>query len=74
MIHVPHHVDMSIPFYGLPRAAEAILSEYGDVVRVRKLRFSDYLHSTRACKLYDFERGAWTTYDGEATEPSTVAA
>jgi omega-6 fatty acid desaturase (delta-12 desaturase) len=62
MIHVPHHVDMRIPFYGLPRAGEIILESLPDVVREREFGLRDYLRSTRACKLYDFERGRWSTY------------
>lgn len=64
MIHVPHHVDMRIPFYGLPRAAEAILEHYGDVVRERALSLSDYWRTARRCKLYDFDKGTWTSYEG----------
>jgi omega-6 fatty acid desaturase (delta-12 desaturase) len=74
MIHVPHHVDMRIPFYGLPRAAESILEHYADVVRERRLRFADYLRATHRCKLFDFERGVWTGYDGQLAASAPQAA
>lgn len=75
MAHVPHHVDMRIPFYRLPRAADVIVENYPEVVRTRKLRLADYLRATRSCKLYDFERGVWTDYEGNpAAPPVRVAA
>jgi omega-6 fatty acid desaturase (delta-12 desaturase) len=61
-LHVPHHVDMRIPFYGLPAAAEALKRGLGEEVRDRKLRLSDYLRTVRRCKLYDFDRKVWSTY------------
>jgi omega-6 fatty acid desaturase (delta-12 desaturase) len=63
MVHIPHHVDMRIPFYGLEPAAAAIKAEYPDVVHDEKLRFRDFVRNTRACKLYDFADGRWMTYD-----------
>jgi omega-6 fatty acid desaturase (delta-12 desaturase) len=73
MIHVPHHVDMRIPFYGLPRAGEIILERF-PVVREREFGLRDYLRSTRACKLYDFENGAWQTYAAAAEAASVETA
>ncbi|HTO70285.1 MAG TPA: fatty acid desaturase [Myxococcota bacterium] len=64
-LHVPHHVDMRIPFYKLGEAADAIRAHFGDVVREKNFRFGDYLHATRSCKLYDFDAGRWQRY-GEA--------
>lgn len=66
-IHVPHHVDMRIPFYHLRGASDAIVETFPGVVEERKLRFRDYLRNTRECKLYDFDEGRWLTY-GEAAE------
>ena len=63
MVHIPHHVDMRIPFYGLEPAAAAIKAEFPDVVHDEKLRFRDFARNTRACKLYDFTDGRWMTYD-----------
>ncbi len=65
-VHVPHHVDARIPWYQLPRAAEAIKAELGDTVVDMRLRFRDYLSTTRRCKLYDFDAGRWLRYDDVA--------
>jgi omega-6 fatty acid desaturase (delta-12 desaturase) len=62
MVHIPHHVDMRIPFYGLESAAAAIKENFPDVVHDEKLRFRDFVANTRECKLYDFENGRWMTY------------
>jgi omega-6 fatty acid desaturase (delta-12 desaturase) len=62
-LHVPHHVDMRIPFYGLSTASQAILEHYPDVVVERPLHFRDYLEAVRSCKLFDFEHGVWLTYE-----------
>ncbi len=61
-VHVPHHVDVRIPFYALPDAAAAIKAEFPDAVHYGKLRLRDYVASTRACKLYDFGEQRWLTY------------
>lgn len=58
-LHVPHHVDMRIPFYELPAAARAIMAAYPTVVRERRMSLRNYIHTTKRCKLYDFERGTW---------------
>jgi acyl-lipid omega-6 desaturase (Delta-12 desaturase) len=62
MIHIPHHVDMRIPMYNLELAADAIKAAYPDTVHDEPLRFSDFMHNSRQCKLYDFEAGTWLTY------------
>jgi acyl-lipid omega-6 desaturase (Delta-12 desaturase) len=63
-VHTPHHVDPRIPYYHLPAAARSLTRAYPDRVSVRRYRLRDYLRTTRRCKLYDFERGAWLDYDG----------
>jgi len=63
MVHIPHHVDMRIPFYGLEPAAAAIKAEFPDAVHDEKLRFRDFVANSRQCKLYDFADGRWMTYD-----------
>ncbi|HXZ85781.1 MAG TPA: fatty acid desaturase [Myxococcota bacterium] len=68
-LHVPHHVDMRIPFYKLSEAADAIRAHFGDVVREKRFRFADYLRTTRDCKLYDFAAGRWLCYDEALLEP-----
>ena len=61
-LHVPHHVDMRIPFYHLAEASRLIVEKYPDVVRERAYSFTDYLRATRACKLYDFATHSWRGY------------
>ncbi len=63
-LHVAHHVDMRIPFYGLPAATEALRERYGDEIVVRGYGLRDYLETTKNCKLFDFEQGLWLRYDG----------
>lgn len=58
-VHVPHHVDMRIPFYELPAAARAIKAVFPKVVIERKLSMREYLRTTKQYKLYDFELGTW---------------
>ena len=58
-LHVPHHVDMRIPFYQLPAASQVILNEFPSLVRERRMSLLKYLRTTRNCKLYDFEHGKW---------------
>ena len=67
MVHVPHHVDARIPFHQLPAAAAAITAAYPATVRSSRLSMRDYLRTTRACKLYDFDAGRWLSYDAART-------
>lgn len=69
MVHLPHHVDMRIPCYRLPEASRAIAAAFPDDVDERPIRLRDYLRSTRACKLYDFEHGRWLPYPGREPGP-----
>src|SRR5437879_9485072 len=69
MVHIPHHVDMRIPMYNLELASDAIKTAYPDTVHDKRLRFRDFVGNTRRCKLYDFDRGEWLTYD-TALSPS----
>ena len=61
-VHVPHHVDARLPFHQLPKAAAAIARAYPDTVRSSRVSLREYLRTTRACKLYDFEAGHWLPY------------
>jgi len=72
-LHIAHHVDTRIPFYGLPKATAAINEAYADVVIDKKLSLVDYLKTTWTCKLFDFERGQWVGY-GETPAPVATEA
>jgi omega-6 fatty acid desaturase (delta-12 desaturase) len=71
MIHIPHHVDVRIPMYHLPRAGEAIVAEFPQAKHGR-LRLRDFVANTRKCKLYDFDTGTWYTY-AEGSRQVTAA-
>lgn len=62
MVHVPHHVDMRIPMYNLELAANAIERAFPGTVVDKPLSFREFIHNSRACKLFDFEAGHWLDY------------
>ncbi len=62
-LHVAHHVDMRIPFYGLPAANRALLEHFGDAIVERNYALGDYLATTKSCKLFDFDAGGWIRYE-----------
>jgi omega-6 fatty acid desaturase (delta-12 desaturase) len=70
--HVPHHVDMRIPFYELPRAAKAIRDAFPETVTEQRFTIRGYLRTTRRCKLYDFERGLWLPLSASSARSETV--
>ena len=72
-LHVAHHVDMRIPFYGLPAATEALQRAFPDDIVERTFGLGDYLETTKSCKLFDFERGVWLRYGESAAEPMRLA-
>lgn len=61
-VHLPHHVDVRVPFFSLPAAAQAIEDAYPGLVQERRLSWRSYAANTRACKLYDFDQQRWLTY------------
>lgn len=66
-VHVPHHVDVRIPFHQLPKAAKAIAEGFPGMVHRKRYRIGEYLAGTRSCKLYDFEAGTWLPYTAART-------
>lgn len=75
MVHLPHHVDMSIPCYRLPEAARAIAEAYPDDVIEKPISVREYLANVRTCKLHDFGTGEWLPYSaaaavGASSEPT----
>jgi omega-6 fatty acid desaturase (delta-12 desaturase) len=73
-VHAPHHLDVRIPFWALPRAARALAERSGGTLHERPLRLRDYLANTRRCKLFDYARGIWVDYAGRpaAAEPEPL--
>jgi len=72
-LHVAHHVDMRIPFYGLPAATDALREHYPDVVRERDYKLTEYVRTTKHCKLFDFEKGEWQGYPNPKSTESVAA-
>jgi omega-6 fatty acid desaturase (delta-12 desaturase) len=73
-LHVAHHVDMRIPFYGLPAATDALRKHFAEYIVERRYNLSDYVDSTKNCKLFDFESGTWLKYDDPVPVPATEVA
>lgn len=65
-VHVPHHVDMRIPFYRLPRAWDDLRPEYGDLVKEYRFRWSTVAGIFARCKLFDFDEQRWYTFGDAA--------
>lgn len=61
-LHLPHHIDPSIPFYHLPAALTALQARYPDLVRVDRLTWRHFLSVMQRCKLFDFTRGEWSDF------------
>jgi acyl-lipid omega-6 desaturase (Delta-12 desaturase) len=67
MEHTAHHVDMSLPLYGLvdaQRRLEALLP--GRIV-IQPFSWRGYFDTARRCKLYDFATHRWTDFTGQPT-------
>jgi omega-6 fatty acid desaturase (delta-12 desaturase) len=73
-VHVPHHVDMRIPFHQLRRAADALAAAYPAFVRTARLSPVAYLRATKRCKLFDFDAGCWLPYTTKANAGGEPAA
>jgi omega-6 fatty acid desaturase (delta-12 desaturase) len=68
MTHIPHHLDIRIPFYHLPRAYLALKKEYGDYFHEYHFTWSYVRKIFSQCKLYDFEKKQWMTYKEAANQ------
>lgn len=62
MTHIPHHIDIRIPFYNIPQAAQALKNEYGEYFHEYQFKWSYVRNIFRQCKLYDFENKVWMTF------------
>jgi len=63
MMHIPHHLDISIPFYHLPRAYQALKKEYGKYFHEYNFKWSYVRQIFKQCKLYDFENKLWLSFE-----------
>ena len=64
MNHTAHHLDVTVPLYGLVEAQRAVESDPAAGVIVYRWTPFTFLRHLRVCKLYDFERRCWTGFDG----------
>jgi omega-6 fatty acid desaturase (delta-12 desaturase) len=64
MNHTAHHLDVTVPLYGLVEAQRAVESDPAAGVIVYRWTPFTFLRHLRLCKLYDFERRCWTGFDG----------
>jgi omega-6 fatty acid desaturase (delta-12 desaturase) len=62
MIHVPHHLDVRIPFYHLPKAYEALKQAYGIYIHEYRFKWRDVFQIFKQCKLYDFKDKVWMDF------------
>ncbi len=62
MIHIPHHLDIRIPFYNLPRAYQEIKKEYGHYFHEYRFSWNLVRKIFKRCKLYDYENKRWFTF------------
>ncbi|KWZ44750.1 fatty acid desaturase [Burkholderia savannae] len=74
MEHTAHHVDMSIPLYGLKGAQAKLEAMLPGRIVVQRFGWRWYFDTARRCKLYDTERKCWTDYRGRATSDAHLRA
>lgn len=63
MTHIPHHIDIRIPFYHIPQAAQALKKEYGEYFHEYRFKWGYVCGIFKQCKLYDFENKVWMTFE-----------
>jgi omega-6 fatty acid desaturase (delta-12 desaturase) len=63
--HAAHHVDMSIPAYGLATAQAAIDEAYPGATPARVLTLRAIRTTLATCKLYDFDADCWVDFEGK---------
>ena len=64
MHHTAHHLDVTVPLYGIAEAQRALEAEPAAGIVVYRWTPFTTLRHLRICKLYDFERRCWTGFDG----------
>src|SRR5262249_33147227 len=73
MDHPAHHIDPTIPLTELPQSQKQLERTYPEHAVVIRWTLRDFLHLTRCCKLYDFERHCWLDFAGKPTTPMGLA-
>jgi acyl-lipid omega-6 desaturase (Delta-12 desaturase) len=72
--HTAHHVDMSVPLYRLEKAQAELERRLRPHIIVQPFSWRWYAETARRCKLYDFESGCWTDFEGRPTSPATAGS
>jgi omega-6 fatty acid desaturase (delta-12 desaturase) len=68
--HAAHHIDPTIPLTALPECQRDLEENIPEHVVISHWTVIDYLRTTAACKLYDFENHRWLDFNGEPTTDS----
>jgi acyl-lipid omega-6 desaturase (Delta-12 desaturase) len=62
MEHPAHHLDMTIPFYNLSRAQEALAKLAAGRIEKRTFSWAWYWQCVKVCKTYDYVALAWQPF------------
>jgi acyl-lipid omega-6 desaturase (Delta-12 desaturase) len=62
MIHVPHHVDLRVPFYQLKNAYADLKKHYGEYIFEYNFKWTTVFKIFSQCKLYDFNAKKWYNF------------
>lgn len=62
LIHVPHHIDVRIPFYNLKSAYADIKINYGDYINEYQFSWRAVANIFQQCKLYDYRTKIWYSF------------
>lgn len=74
LVHVPHHVDMRVPFYHLAPAYEAIKADLGEYIHEYRFSWAEIRAIFRSCQLFDFETKSWYRFDDVAGDTGLIGA
>ena len=74
MEHTAHHVDMSVPLYRLKTAQRLLEDRLRGHIVVQPFSWRWYADTARRCKLYDFQQGCWTDFNGRRTSAPLAAS
>jgi omega-6 fatty acid desaturase (delta-12 desaturase) len=71
MEHTAHHVDMSVPLYGLKKAQAILEQTLPERIIIQRFSWRWYFDTARRCKLYDLAAQHWTDFRGRPTGQTT---
>lgn len=71
MEHTAHHVDMSVPLYGLKKAQAILEHALPGRIVIQQFSWRWYFDTARRCKLYDFKALCWTDFRGRQTSENS---